>query len=215
MSIFTGKAGYNSFQSWAERSDVARLKSIGQYEYETGIQDGRDPITVWLRNKLAILPPNPDILEVGSGFGGWSVKLGGLYKSFTGAEVMAERVEHARKIRTGSNVVFHHIPRPDWNLNHKFPVVICITVIQHLPVPQAIDVLKGIDRHLADDGVALLSEGRIFDFTLADAEALYASKQTAAHMIPKPLYLLKEAVPNLTWEREGGLRFILRRKKSV
>lgn len=210
MSIFKGKDGYDSNVSWAERSDVARLKRIGQYEYETGLSDGQDPVTGWLRGKLAPIQ-SPDILEVGSGFGGWSEKLAGLYNSFTGAEVMKERVEQARLLRTRPGVKFYHVQHP-FDLDQTFDVVLSITVIQHLPVPQAIHCLQAISRHLKDDGVAFMSEGRIYDCTVAEAEKMYAQSTTAAHMIPKPLSLLQEAVPDLSWEREGGIRFILRKK---
>lgn len=221
MSIFTGKNGYNSSQSWAERSDVERLKRSGKYEYETGLNDGPDPVTSWLRDKIIQLPlrstyPDgqcqPDILEVGSGFGGWSEKLAGLYHSFTGAEVMEERVNHARLIRTRPNVSFHHITDPDFDLGRKFDVVISITVIQHLPMPLAINCLKAISRHLRPDGVAFMSEGRIYDCTVEQAEAIYADEKVAAHMIAKPIGVLQEAVPDLIWEREGGIRFILRKR---
>jgi 2-polyprenyl-3-methyl-5-hydroxy-6-metoxy-1,4-benzoquinol methylase len=213
MSIFTGKDGYNSAVSWAERSDVDRLRRTGKYEYETALYDGPDPAIAWVRGKLATLPPNPDILEVGSGFGGWAIKLAGLYATFTGAEVMPERVAHARAIRKGPGISFHQIDGPAWNLGRLFPVVMTITVIQHLPVPLAIDVLKAVDRHLAPGGTALLAEGRIYDCTIAEAEALYAQVDCAPHMIPKPLRLLQEAVPTLSWEREGGIRHILRKGK--
>lgn len=212
MSIFAGKNGYDSFAEWTERSRVDLLKSIGKYEYETALYDGPDPVIEWLRGKLAALPTKPDILEIGSGFGGWSVKLDGLYKTFTGAEVMKERVEHARVIRPSENVFFHQITSPDWNLERLFPVVLSITVIQHLNVPLAIDVLRAIERHLEPGGIAFMSEGRIYDCSVAEAEKMYVQPSNAAHMIPKPLSLLKEAVPSLTWEREGGIRHILRKR---
>lgn len=221
MSIFTGKDGYNSKQSWTERSDVDRLKRTGKYEYETGLNDGPDPVTAWLRDKIIQLPlasivypdRQPDILEVGSGFGGWSEKLAGLYRSFTGAEVMEERVNHARLIRTRPNVRFYHITDPDFYLGRTFDVVLSITVIQHLPMPLAINCLKAISRHMRPDGVAFMSEGRIYDCTVEDAEKIYADQKVAAHMIAKPISLLQDAVPDLIWEREGGIRFILRKRK--
>lgn len=210
MSIFKGKNGYDSNAAWTERSRVDELRRIGQYEYETALTDGPDPCITWLREELGKLPANPDILEVGSGFGGWSKKLEGLYNTFTGAEVMAERVAHARSIRKGDNISFHHIASPDWNLSRTFPVIICITVIQHLPVPFAIDVLKAIERHLAPGGTALMSEGRIYECSIEEAEMMYSSPTTAEHMIPKPLSLLHAAVPSLEWEYRG-LRHVLRR----
>jgi 2-polyprenyl-3-methyl-5-hydroxy-6-metoxy-1,4-benzoquinol methylase len=164
-----------------------------------------------LKSKLAELPTNPDVLEIGAGFGKWAEALKGLYASFTGVDVTLARIEHAKKIRGGPNVSFHHIPTPDWNLGRKFPVVLSITVIQHLLMPQAIDVLKGIERHLAPGGTAILAEGRIYDITLAEAEARYRDSANAAHMIPKPLALLKEAVPELRWYQESGGKFLLTR----
>lgn len=208
VSIFTGKAGYDSWSAWRERSNVELLQSRGHYNYETDASSD-DPASLWVRSKLESFVSPPDVLDVGSGFGGWSVKLRGVYNEYVGADVTRERVEHARVLREKSGVSFHHIDSSEWDLGRRFPVVISITVIQHLTVPTAINVLRGIARHMADDGIALLAEGRIFDCTLDEAEAIYARASNAAHMIPKPISLLQEAVPELTWTRENGTRFVL------
>jgi 2-polyprenyl-3-methyl-5-hydroxy-6-metoxy-1,4-benzoquinol methylase len=211
MSIFTGKAGYDSWKAWAERSDVALLQSRGEYNYETDASMD-DPAAQWVRGKLSAFSVAPDVLDVGAGFGGWSVKLSGAYTSYVGADVTRARVEHARILR-GANrsASFYHIADAEWSLGRLFPVVISITVIQHLTVPTCVDVLRGIERHLQREGVALLAEGRILDCDVQEAEKIYARSENAPHMIPKPLSLLRAAVPGLDWTRESSTHFALRK----
>src|SRR5690242_16496709 len=130
MSIFTGKNGYSSDAMWRERSDVALLKKNGLYEYEAGTNDGPDAAIAWLRHKLGNLKQKPFVLEIGSGFGGWAVKLEGLYETYLGAEPQYERFIHSLRLRGGlPNVSFCHIPNGEWDLSQCFDVVLLVTVL--------------------------------------------------------------------------------------
>jgi 2-polyprenyl-3-methyl-5-hydroxy-6-metoxy-1,4-benzoquinol methylase len=149
------------------------------------------------------------VSEIGSGFGGWSKKLQGHYKAYTGAEIMPERVAHARELHENEHAKFERITGPDWDMMRTFDVVFTVTVIQHLEMDKAEIVMRQIERHLKSTGKVLLVERHIYDCSLDEAERMYDN--TAAHMIPKPLYLLKEAAPSLTWEQAGEYNYILRK----
>jgi SAM-dependent methyltransferase len=208
MSIFTGKNGYNSISEWTSRSEQA-LRTRGElYTYDLGLND-KSPCVEWIKTQLQ-RRSKPDVLEVGSGFGKWAKVLDGYYKTYTGLEVVTARVAHSRKLYGSPTVTFECLT-PHIKLDRLFNVILSVTVIQHVTVPEAIGLLRVIERHLAPGGQALLAEWRIWDITVAEAEARYADPSCSAHMIPKPLGYLQNAVPELVWSGDNGC-FVLRRK---
>lgn len=210
--IYTGKDGYNSDRLWNERSRNALNHNPELYDYDTRL-DANDQILCWLRQEFAKLD-KPSVLEIGAGFGRWADGLKKFYSTFTGVDIVTERVIHARKIRAGIPNAHFELVSGVWNLGRKFDVVLSITVIQHLLMPQAIEILQAIERHLAPGGVALLAEWAIADITLEQAEAWYAKPEQCNHMIPKPLSLLKVATPDLEWSGKTGA-YVLRRRRAL
>lgn len=214
MSISTGKLGYDSRAYWKERTlEALRNNKALLYEYDTGAKDD-DTVRV-IKKQLSLLPPAPAILEIGSGFGKWARVLRGMYSEFVGAEVIEERVEFARKNNEWPGVSFYQIFHDDWHIKRKFDVVMSITVIQHLTLPQGIEVLKAIDRHLAPTGTAILCEGRIWEITMEEAEEKYKEAGNSFHMIPKPIKVLMDAVPTLNWIKRDGTLYLLRKKNAA
>ncbi len=201
MSISCGKDNYDSKAFWTERTARA-LKERGElYSYDLG--RGDDPLLPWLDSKIK---KTDDILEVGCGFGKWARQLRGKYRTYWGVDVIPQRIEHAKQLTPDGLFL---LVEGDWDLHNKFDVIMSITVIQHLTLPEAIKILQAIERHLLPGGIALLAEGRIAEMSVEEAERCY--KEYAAHMIPKPLHILKEAAPSLEWTVESGIRFVLRK----
>lgn len=216
MSIHYGKNEYNARRLWQERSELALSQPNGKlYAYDVLGTDSAnaDRNVAWLRAKVGEFNPQPQVLEIGSGFGKWANALSGLYQHFTGVEVINQRVEHAQALhRSNGNVCFYHKPDPTWNLGRKFGVIIIVTVLQHLVVPDAVKVLQCAERHLADNGLLFIIDDCIHDITLQEAEFKYETSANAAHMVPKPLSVLEEAVPQLDWFVEESGKFILRKR---
>jgi 2-polyprenyl-3-methyl-5-hydroxy-6-metoxy-1,4-benzoquinol methylase len=211
MSIFTGKNGYSSGVEWHRRSLKALGGDAALYDYDTRLLPD-DPILKWLKQQLA--GTSLRILEIGAGFGRWAVGLQGLYSSYTGVDVVLERVAHAAWLRGGlPNATFLYVEN-EWNLGCRFDVVLSVTVLQHLLMPQAAMLLRSIERHLVPGGVALLAEWRIMDDTLAAAEAAYAAPTCPSHMIPKPLGMLMGFAPSLEWSGSNG-QWLLRKTEDT
>lgn len=207
MSIFTGKGGYDSTKMWEERSALALRTRGPLYHYDLGDED-KHPCIEWFKQELDARP-GADVLEIGCGFGHWAKALDGHFKTYTGVDPILSRINHAAALYAREGVRFASIPGA-YNLRRHFDVILCVTVIQHLALDKSVQVLAAIARHLKLDGVALLAEGRLWDITLEEAERRYAEEGNAVHMIPKPISLLKEAVPELEWEILGHGLFKLR-----
>jgi 2-polyprenyl-3-methyl-5-hydroxy-6-metoxy-1,4-benzoquinol methylase len=210
VSIYRGKNGYDSARLWNARSQQALQERGELYVYDTRL-DSNDQIFLWLQSEFAKLPSKPDMLEIGAGFGRWAEAFQDTYNSFTGVDIVEARVQHAKELHAHLQRATFQLIGPAWDLGRTFDVVLSITVIQHLLMPEAVDILRSIERHLAPGGVAYLAEWRIPDVSLLEAEALYRKETTPSHMIPKPLGLLRDAVPSLQWTGSEG-RFILRRR---
>lgn len=86
-----------------------------------------------------------------------------------------------------------------------------VGVLQHLPINDATKVLQKIRDHLLLGGEALLYESLIGSFA-EEAEAMYLD--TDKHLIPKPITILKEKVPELIWKSEGDFKYILKRRPN-
>jgi len=211
MSIFTGKDGYNSDRLWKERSARALTTDAELYNYDSQLLPD-DQIYGWLRRQLVKFKALPTMLEIGSGFGRWAKALHAVCDSYVGVDVVPARVAHtAEKLKYLSDTEFRLVSG-EWDLARRFDVILSITVLQHLLMPEAAAELRAIERHLAPGGVALLAEWRIDDITLAEAERRYADPSCPSHMIPKPLGMLKSYAPTLDWFEDGAGYWILRRR---
>lgn len=204
-AIDEGKDGYQPFRFWTERTEKA-LTDPELYRYDTGQYDN-DAYIPWIKGILDSRLLG-HVLEVGTGFGRWADVIRGRYRTFTGVDPIQRRVLHANRVFGAPNVSF-------WHTDHKFPpasfdTILSVTVIQHLTMPEAVGVLRLIAEYLKPDGVALLAEGRLYQFASEDdADKLYLDRKTPSHMIPKSIPALRAAVPQLAWSGEKG-RYTLR-----
>lgn len=212
MSIFTGKDGYNSDRMWKERSARALNSDAELYDYDSRLLPD-DPIYMWLKKKFIQQSTYPNVLEIGCGFGRWAKALHAVCASYVGVDVVPARVDYTTKRLQYLSDTEFRLVSGEWDLGRKFDVVLSITVLQHLLIPEAAVELRAIERHLAPGGEALLAEWRIDDITLAEAERRYAVPGCPAHMIPKPLGMLKSYAPTLDWFEDGPGYWILRRRK--
>jgi cyclopropane fatty-acyl-phospholipid synthase-like methyltransferase len=206
MSIFTGKDGYNSKAVWRQRTETALRERGPLYEYDLGLED-QSACIGWIKSFLSSHPLT-HVLEVGSGFGKWAKVLANHYLTYTGLEVIPARVQHATALYGSKAVRFENLS--DEQYCGKYDVVLSVTVLQHVTVPEAVELLRIIARHLTPTGSALLAEWRIWDITVEEAERRYADPKCSAHMIPKPLSYLQAAVPELVWHGEPG-QFVIRK----
>ncbi len=97
-----------------------------------------------------------DVLDVGSGQGEYSFELGKKVKSVVGVEPYKSAHEVAAKNSIGHlKVKFFNIPVEDLKINKKFDLVICLTVIEHMP--DAKKSFKKIFKLLKRDGIIYLT----------------------------------------------------------
>jgi len=193
---------HNSTKYWMDRT-AKELRGESRSLAKDQDLDKLGPQYIkWLRGRLKELD-KPSVLEVGCGFGRWSEALDGLYSRFVGGDIVPARIEYANKTYIRDDRAFHTLsPDGKWTLGEKFDVVVFITVIQHLPLDLAVELLKTARRHLKEGGRLILMEWRIFD----DKDQFPAG--APAHMISKLKTDLEAAVPDLGWSGSEG-RFVL------
>lgn len=216
MSIWKGKLGYRTDETWPARTRRVLDGTAKPEErmLDLGLNEGpkQQVFNDEVRSKVA-LHKNPRILEIGSGYGIWAKHLRGMYQSFTGIDITKQRVDYANKNAESALVTFHHTEFAPQLPTAFFDVILSITCIQHVTMAEAVDILQLMDRCLASDGAIYLREGRIGRWTEEEAEAIYADPATAAHMIAKPICVFEDLVPGLVWHQESGTRFTLTKRK--
>lgn len=200
MSIWTAKEGYDNSSDF-----VSRTKTALNNQNKRGFIRDAGPIqknnkAMWIVDELKKLN-DIDLLEVGCGYGRWSEILLPHCRSYAGVDITKDRVEYAQENYASKKCKFHHIEE-DWDLEKQFDIVVCVNVIQHLIVPAAIELLINIDRHLKGGGLVLMHEAKLGWFSESEAENMYAQKDCAVHMIPKPVHLLIKSLP-WDWTKEG------------
>lgn len=202
MSIHELREGYVSAQDFEARAQNPDDPTDGCYLYAD-----EDTAVVFLRTELARRSSKPRLLDVGCGFGRWAHHLRDLYDSYVGIDPSATRIQRGQVWLAEDNIhqaQLLHRPEPGWRIGemtHSFDVCTCVTVIQHLSVPQAVALLQDIAVHLRSGGVLLAYEGCIIEGDEAEAERQYETRPR--HMIPKPVSLLQAAIPGCQWEHDG------------
>jgi SAM-dependent methyltransferase len=110
---------------------------------------------------LALLLPRIDtadkvsVLDIGCGNGGLSLPVAELGFRVTGVDVDPESVEQSARANPFANAEFRLVEGDAFELGQRFDVVICSEVLEHLHEPGPLAAT--ISRHLADDGVALIT----------------------------------------------------------
>ena len=110
---------------------------------------------------LALLLPRVDsaasvhVLDIGCGNGGLSLPTAALGFRVTGVDVDPGSVRKTAQENTFANAEFRLVDGDDFDLGQRFDIVICSEVLEHLHEPGPLAAT--INRHLADDGVALIT----------------------------------------------------------
>lgn len=214
MSIWKGKNNYKSTDVFIARTKKVLKKTpeTKEFKIDIGPIQPRNPAANWLMEEIGRFN-NPSVLEIGCGYGRWAPKLADLCSSYTGVDIVKDRINYAKKNnQTTSNIKFVHINENDWDLGETYDVIFTVTVIQHLTMPSTINLLNRISRHLKQNGAALLFEARLEHCTEQEAEEKYMDDGCEIHMIYKPIGVLEKKVPSLVWEKKNGLKHILRKK---
>lgn len=216
MSIWTGKNGYDSKLDCKIRTEKALSYDHKLFEIDAGPHSPTDDAVIWLKYYLSdrFELPVRKMLDAGCGYGRWSQTLKSYYENYLGVDQNEDRIEYALDNFSAPGCSFHHVDG-DWNLEEKFDVILSLMTIQHLTVQETIAFLKCLYKHLADGGAIVLHEGRLNFWDEAKAEEEYMSDRCPAHMIYKPIPLLQDQVPELSWkvlEDGGGLHYELRKK---
>lgn len=210
--IATGKDGYNAIEEFSART----TKELTNQQSRLFLKDTSPPAEE-IRFVLDSLDGCQAVLELGSGLGPWGtiLRAGGLY--YVGVEPVLERVLYARSKVEGVPAAckFIHDDARTVRLHGgaPFDAVLLVTVLQHMTLPDAISTLVTAAEHLEPGGRVIMLESRIFDLDEEACDRIYAHPENAAHMIPKPLRLLQQGEPRLSWKYLGhGDRYILTKK---
>lgn len=201
--IRTGKDNYSSYEEFDTRTRLV-------LQNESELLTNRDlteypvnhPTVLWLNGLV-----QGYTLEYGCGFG----RLSHVFKhctEYVGVDIIPDRITHANKVYGNEHVKFYLLNEcPNVITNCAFSV----TVLQHLTLPQTIEALNFIHKHLQEGGLLFLWEACLLDITEEEANKLYSDTFYPQHMIPKPLsILIKET--NFSWNHLGGEQFILTKK---
>jgi 2-polyprenyl-3-methyl-5-hydroxy-6-metoxy-1,4-benzoquinol methylase len=151
------------------------------------------------------------VLDFGCGYGRIAPLIMRTADSYHGVDVIPERIEYARRTY-GSDKVTFDVVNPETPLTGCYDAIVCITVLQHLYLPGACEVLQRLHRLTASNGRVYLWDGRIYDRPIEELEAEYAKPECAEHMIPKPLSVLREAAP-FDWVQVDDCRWELTPKR--
>jgi 2-polyprenyl-3-methyl-5-hydroxy-6-metoxy-1,4-benzoquinol methylase len=102
-----------------------------------------------------LITPETKILEIGCGTGRFiSIPLGYLGASILGVDKDRTSIEYANRINPHSNVSFVCSPGESFKASHKFDLIICSHVLEHVSEPRKI--LQNIKALLKKNGVVFL-----------------------------------------------------------
>lgn len=194
MSIWTGKGEYD-FKEYFDNKKV--------------VAPGPKPAIQWIKSKLS---KKANVLHVGCDYGDWPKAMNNRFQSYFGVGIVQDSIKHSEQNYKTSNIGYKHIAINEWNLGKQFPIVFTVGLLQHLPVSESVVILQHIRDHLLMGGEAYLYELLIGDFSEGEADVLY--RDVSKHIIPKPISILKEGVPELIWRSEGAFKHILKRRPN-
>lgn len=187
MSIFTARDNYSSKEEFQRRSNKINegdnhFLIRDQYPY-SGLNELN-----WLRHDS-----KGNVLDFGCGYGRVSKELVNA-KSYTGVDIIPDRIEYARKTYGTYGDFYLFDEFKEKCKNKKFDVIICVFVLQHLNVMECKDLFEEVFfEHLLVGGKILAVDELLLDKSVEECEALY--KTRPEHMIPKPVSFLLERVP--------------------
>ena len=92
MSIYTGKNDYDSDQEFYDRTKRA-VEDERTFIKDSGPLDPNSSVVINTRETFKTQGLGGSILEVGCGYGRWSVALKGLYDHYTGVDIVVDRID--------------------------------------------------------------------------------------------------------------------------
>ena len=196
-NLLYGRSSYDVEEVFHDRT----LKALeGDAHYKKQDMHNISPdIKEFLSSNLS--PKFAKVLDVGCGFGRYKKIIEESGASYTGVDIIFERIEWCKKHVGGD---FHCVGK-FWNLskfitsgNGGFDAVVCVTVIQHLGLIDSLVLLNNIWRNLAPGGILLMYESMFMDSV---EEALLEYEKRPMHMIPKPMDILSVGFERLV--RDG------------
>lgn len=204
-SILNGKDGYDSIKEFADRTKK-ELQDKNGVLFKRDTQPPQDEIA-WVASKLK---GHRKVFEIGFGLGIWAPLAMTLGCDYTGIEPVEQRVSYALEHYPMGNFILGdaRTARVEGG-EEAFDAVFTVTVIQHMGLQDAIDLLKTAVWHLRPGGTLIMMESMILNESVAECERRYADKSCSMHMVPKPISLLKKAVRDFKWVQEGSDRFVL------
>lgn len=187
MSIVTGKDGYSSVEEF-------RARTLEEFRHKGGVIWMRDTEPpeherAFVRTQLA---GASSVLELGCGLGPWARLAQEVGVQYAGVDPVRERIAYCREHWQGAFVLGD---ATTIRLSVTFDVVLSVTVLQHLTLPDACDLLRTAAAHLVAGGKLVMIESRIMDATQQECERLYGSSTCPLHMLPKPKAVLEDAAP--------------------
>lgn len=190
MILDTGKDGYDIWTDLQTRTAEVLTEGPAHYLYERDLAPYPDehPLVLWLHGQAT-----GNVLDFGCGYGRLAPLVMETAESYHGVDVIPGRIEHARRMYGSDRVTFDVVTPESTTLGGPYDTVICVTVLQHLYLSYACDVLRRLRSVMRQGATLYLWDAQIFD---ADADLLaikYAAPEAAEHMIPKPIALLKAA----------------------
>ncbi|OGW83845.1 MAG: hypothetical protein A2Z83_07635 [Omnitrophica bacterium GWA2_52_8] len=111
-----------------------------------------------------LLKKTDTALEVGCGSGVGAIFLGQHCKSVKGIDANPTELAEARKINLRKNVTFEEqdfFAIPD---GEKYNVVLCLDVIEHMPVEEGRKLVQAMARHLTHDGMLVVGSPSIHSY---------------------------------------------------
>lgn len=202
--IDTGKSGYNSVAEFQRRVKPALDGDPVLAPRDLNPYPADEPAVRFLREHV-----RGSVLDVGCGFGRMSQHVVPPADHYMGVDPVGDKIDYAAK-RYGvpGKVSFHFAPLGVYQSLESFDVIFFVTVLQHLTYPETLAHLIHARSMLKPGGSILLFEGRFFESTREECEAMYAQPDYSPHMIPKPIKdLCAEA--GLRYTSQGGCRYIL------
>ena len=198
------KDGFDSTAYWAQRTaDDLAGDASRKHNQITGISRS---VQEWLRHNLEGVArargERPAVLEMGCGFGRWAKALEGVYASYTGRDPSPERIAYACGEGYANSTFEICDPAQPWDAR-QYDAIFTVTVLQHLPMCEAVTFIRRAIAHLRPEGRILLAEWRFFDLPREMLDEFYLHPLHEKHMIPKPLGELRALLP-AGWSLVGG-----------
>jgi len=146
------------------------------------------------------------ILDLGCGYGRLAPFLSAFdCLRYLGVDLVAGRVDLALARYASGTCDFRCADALSFRSDETFDVVWTSNVMQHLLLPEKLELLETAKAACSPRGRIILREAGIVEGTLADAERIYADPAHPRHMVPVPRSELERALAPMRLERVEGI----------